>query len=217
MITELFDKPKVMGVLADVNEGKSNFLYHIIKELTSKFTLDLYVYGLRKKLEGTIIINSLVELEAIRNSVIILDEFANLFDLDDRKKRRQIENTLRLIHHNNNILLLCGIPENFKKFISAKLSVLMYKRVTYDDLINGSRAKRIITDYSGDKRGSYLLNMEINEVLIFTDRYDIIEIPYLEEFDTKKGNMKIVKENLEEIVESPVQESTETEVTDGEG
>ena len=32
-----------------------------------------------------------------------------------------IENTLRLINHNNNILLLCGLPKNFKKIIAGKI------------------------------------------------------------------------------------------------
>ena len=42
------------------------------------------------------------ELERARDSLIFLDEFYTLFDLDDRKKKRQIERTFRLINHNNN-------------------------------------------------------------------------------------------------------------------
>lgn len=193
-IKSLFDRPKVIGICADVNSGKSNLIYHIIKELKENFEVNLYVYGLRSVLEDAIMVNSLAEIEEIRNSVIILDEFATLFDLNDGKKRKQIENTLRLINHNNNILLLCGLPENFKKFISAKLDVIIYKKVTYDDLINGSRIKKIIMNYEGQGKGSQLFNVKVNEALVFTGRYDMIKIPYLEDFDSKKGNIKILKE-----------------------
>lgn len=197
-IKELFNKPKLIGIIGDVNQAKSNFLYYTIKELKENFNFNLYVYGLRIGIEGAITINSLAELEIITNSVIILDEFASMFDLDNRKKKIQIENTLRLIHHNNNILILSGLPENFKKFISAKLDVIIYKKVSFDDLINGSRAKKVVLNYCGSEKGSHVLNMSKGEVLIYTERYDKVDIPYLEEYDTKLGNISICAEKVQE-------------------
>lgn len=192
-IKEIFNKPKVIGIVADVNQGKSNFLYHIIKELKNSFEVDIWIYGLKTKQDYVTRINSLGELEQIKNSVIILDEFATLFDLENRKKRKQIENTLRLIHHNNNILVLCGLPENYRKFISAKLDVVIYKKVTIEDLVNGSRVKRIIMDYEGEGKGSCLFKVGVGNALVFTDRYDMIKIPYLEDFDSKKKNIGIIR------------------------
>lgn len=208
-VKELFDKPKLIGVMGDVNQAKSNFLYYTIKELKSNFQFNLYVYGLRREIEGSITIHSLAELEVIKNSVIILDEFASMFDLDDRKKKMQIENTLRLIHHNNNILVLSGLPENFKKFISAKLDVIIYKKVSYDDLINGSRAKKVVLNYCGNERGSHVLNMAKGEVLVYTNRYDKIEVPYLEEYDTKLNNITICAENVQENCAENVEDENE--------
>jgi hypothetical protein len=127
LINQLFDKPKIIGVCADINQGKSNLLYHIITELKKDYRFKLYSYGLRNNL-GEQKIYSVEELEGIRESIIILDEFFNLFDLEDRRKRRTIENTLRLIHHNNNIVVLCGVPENFKKFIAAKIDMVFFKK-----------------------------------------------------------------------------------------
>ncbi len=193
-IKEIFNCPKVIAILGDINTGKSNLVYYLIKELMEKFTLSLYTFGLRKKIDGVNEISSLNELEQIKNSVIFLDEFISLLDLEDRTKKEQIENTLRLIYHNNNILVLIGLPENMKKFLSAKVTEIIYKKVTISDFINGSRVKKNITDYKGVERGTSILNLEKNEIIYFNGRYKKYEIPYLEDYDTKKDNVEIIVE-----------------------
>jgi len=190
-LNKLFNEPKIIGVCSDVNEGKSMTLYYLIKFLKDNFNFKLFSYGLRSSV-GEQKIYSIEELEKIRDSVVVLDEFFTLLDLEDRKKRRDIESTLRLIHHNNNILILAGVPENFKKFISAKLSVVFLKRITLGDFINGSRIKNICVNYSGIEMGSSVLDIKINECLVFDGKhYSKIQIPYLKEYDTKLENVGI--------------------------
>ena len=124
---------------------------------------------------------------------IILDEVMTLWDLENRKLKRQIENTLRLLFHNNNILIISAVPENIKKFISGKLDIIIYKRVTYDDFINGSSVKKSILNYQGNERGSKLLNLDIDEAIIYDGlHYQKIKIPYLKEYDTKINNVPIL-------------------------
>ena len=188
----LFDKPKIIGLISDVNEGKSNMLYWIIEELKKTKRFNLYGYGLRKDVKKLVKIYSIEELEKIKNSLIIIDEVMTLFDLDNRMIKRQIESTLRLIHHNNNILILSAVPENIKKFISSKLNVIIYKRVTFEDFINGSSVKRTILNYKGNERGYKVLNLDINEAIIYDkEHYTKINIPYLKRFDTKLENVSI--------------------------
>jgi len=88
------------------------------------------------------------------DSIVIIDEFASLFDVDDRKQKKQIENTLRLVYHRNNVVLFCGLPENFKKFIASKLDAIITNSVVCGDFINGSRTKAIVINYGGDERGT---------------------------------------------------------------
>ena len=140
-IKELFNKPSIIGICSDSNQGKSNLLYHIIQTLKSNFEFNLFTYGLKKPFG--IEINSIEELEQITHSVIILDEFFNLFDLQDTKKRRGIEKTIRLIYHNNNILVLSGLPDNYKKFISQNLDKVIFLKSSLSAFINGSRIKNI--------------------------------------------------------------------------
>ena len=176
-LKKILDKPKIIGICGDVNTGKSNLVYHLLTELKKTSQFNLYSYGLRCDL-GEQKIYSIAELESIKNSLIICDEYFTLFDLDDRKARRAIENTLRLINHNNNILILVGLPENFKKFISNKLDVVIYKKCNLGDFINGSRIKALCLSYKGSELGSAVLNLAINEALMWSDtHYSKINIP----------------------------------------
>lgn len=198
-IKKLLSKPAVYGVIADVNQGKSMLLYHLIEETLKIGTMSLYYYGLRIDVEPNRLLKSqriytTAELENIRDSLIIVDELSSLFDLDNRKTRKNIENTLRLINHNNNILILCGTPENFKKFLSAKLNKVFFKKTSIQDAINGSTIKNMLMNYKGYERGSELLNLRIDQALFFDGKhYSMLEIPYYKQYDSKKDNVSIIQ------------------------
>lgn len=181
------------------NSGKSNLIYYLIKKLRKTYSFNLVTFGLKFETKDTKTINSLEELESLRNSLVFLDEFFTLFDLEDRKKKRQIEKTLRLIFHNNNILVLVGVPENFKKFISSKISTCFYKKVNMRDFINGSSVKSKLVAYEGVGMGNETLNLRMGEVLVFNEDYKIFNVPYLKEFDSKKNNKDIFEKKCGKI------------------
>lgn len=194
-ILSLFTEPKLIGLVGDADSGKSNLLYWIIKALREKYQFKLYSYGLRVCLADEQKIYSVEQLEQIHDSVIIVDEFASLFDLDDRKQKKQIENTLRLIFHRNNVVLFCGLPENIKKFIASKLQAVIYKQCALGDFINGSRVKAVIMNYAGDERGAAMLSMNPDKAIMWDGKfYHKINIPYIQEGDTKANNADILKE-----------------------
>ena len=185
--------PKIIGIIANSNEGKSNLIYWIIETLKKDYRFKIYAYGLRSSIKFINSVHSIPEIEQIKDSIVVIDEMESLFDFGNRKIRRNIENTIRLIYHNNNVLLLCGLGENFKKFISAKLNIVIFKKITFSDLINGSRAKNIISDYYGMEKGTSILNLNKNEALVFDgNSYNKIEIPYLKEYDLKSKNVPII-------------------------
>lgn len=190
----IFKEPSIYAIIGDPNSGKSMLVYNLIEELKKEYTFSLVTYGLRNEIKESKEIHSINELEQIKNSIIFMDEFFTLFDLEDRKKRNQIENSLRLIYHNNNILVLVGLPENFKKFISAKVNVIFYKAVNFFDFINGSNVKRLILDYNGLERGSTLLNIGKDEVIVYDGSYRKYQNEYLKQYDTKLNNVPIFVE-----------------------
>jgi len=194
-----FKSPKIIGLCSNANEGKTNLIYYLLDELSKGYTFSVFTYGLRVNYPNTKQIHSVEELEQIKDSIIFLDEVFSLFDLENRKSKYQIENTLRLIFHKNNVLLLCGLGENFKKFLSAKLHAIIFKKTTFRDLINGSGVKEIALSYHGNERGSSVLDIAINEALVFDGlHYHLIQIPYMKQYDSKLKNVPIIvqKKNL---------------------
>lgn len=196
-IDQVFNKPKVIGVVADVNQGKSMLLYHLLETIGQEHTFNLFTYGLRLEVRGAKQIYSVAEMENITNSIIVVDELSSLFDLDNRKTKKLVENTLRLINHNNNILVLCGTPENFKKFISGKLDCVFYKKTSKADLINGSRVKNIIESYMGHENGSAIVNIPIDKALFYDGHhYTMTTVPYYKKYDSKKENVQILSQKM---------------------
>lgn len=202
-LTKLVSTPKIVGLVGDINEGKSMLIYHLIEEWKKEGKFNLYVYGLRSELKGATKIYSVNELEQIKNSIIVLDEVMSLWDLDNRMAKRQIERTLRLIFHNNNVLIICGVPENFRKFIAGKIHTYLFKKVTVGDFINGSKSKQIVTNYKGSELGTSVLKLEKNEFLLFDGlHYEKSVFPYYSKYDTKKNNQEIIKKVKKKVKKS---------------
>ena len=206
-IKDVFDKPKIICVVGDVNEAKSNLLYYLLEELKKVGTFNLYTYGLRVEIKGARQIFSVDELERIKDSIVILDEVMSLWDLDNRMAKKQIEKTLRLINHHNNILVICALPENLKKFICGKINEYFFKQCTLADFILGSKASRTCRNYRGVELGSSVLTLAKGEALFFDGKhYEIIIIPYLRKYDSKKKNIKIVSKIVKRNVNRSVTE-----------
>lgn len=210
LITKLFSKPKTILIVANTNEGKSMMLYHLYSLLKKYTNFELVSYGLKKDL-GEQKIYSTEQFENQHKKIIFVDEILNLFDLDDRKNKKQVEKSLRLIHHNNNVLVLAGLPENMKKFLGGKADMIIYKKCTFSDMINGSRVKRVCIDYKGPESGSSVLNIDKDKAILWDGKdYHKLDIPYYEEFDTKKDNKSLIFfKNLTENVPENVPKNVE--------
>lgn len=192
LIKTLFSKPKIILLIANVNEGKSMVLYHLYNLLKKTMDFDLVSYGLKVDL-GEKKIYSVEQLENQQNKLIFGDEILNLFDLEDRKSKKQIEKTLRLVNHKNNVLILAGLPENMKKFLSAKADMIIFKKCSFDDFINGSKTKRVCLNYKGSESGSSVLNLDKDMAILWDgEDYHKLDIPYYKEFDTKFENVPII-------------------------
>ena len=184
-------------ILAKQSSGKTTLLCDLIDTYRlNKGTFDVWTYGLKPELTeklNTNVFYNLEKLETLQNSLIIVDEVGSLFELENRKKRKQIETTLRLIAHNNNKLILCGLPFDFKKFVCELATCFMYKAVFVDSLVNGSQAKKYLNTYSGSEKGSHFLNLPTKEVLIYDgltcDWFKDV-VKYKRVWDTKRHNQE---------------------------
>jgi len=200
-VEDLFTDPSIraIGLISDPNQGKSNTIYHCIKALQAKYDAKMYAYGLRVMFDGVQRINSIEELERITNSVIFLDEFPSLFSLNNRRQVEKFEESMRKIYHSNNIVIICGLPHNFTKFLSGLLNAIIFKQSTLVDFIQRSPAERIIASFSpaigsNIQKGSRMLTMPKDVALVYDgEHYWDVDVPYVEEGDAKRFNAPILQ------------------------
>lgn len=176
------------------NVGKSLLLYQLIAQYKAQYKGEVWVYGMNESITDKLKVKSfrsLLELEKITNSIVIVDEVGTLFDLEDRKQRKQIETILRLVNHNGNKILLSGLPFDFKKFLCAKAKVFIFKALNITDMINGSLAKEIITQYKGEEKGIFSLQIPVGEALVYDGNYHTETFDYNKDYDTKLKNVDL--------------------------
>lgn len=214
-INELFTDPSIraIGLIGDPNNGKSNVIYHCIQALQANYETKMYAYGLRIMFPGVQRINSIEELESITNSVIFLDEFPSLFSLNNARQREKFEESIRKIYHSNNIIIICGLPHNFTKFLSGILNAIIFKQSTLVDFIQRSPAERIIHSYSSSggslvQKGSRMLTMPKDVALVWDgSHYYEVTVPYVKDGDSKLHNKPILTPKIADVSQFVVSEA----------
>lgn len=207
-ITNIFDQPKIIGIVGNKNTGKSDFIYWAISELQKQGMTNIVTYGLRKRSPEEVQIYSVLEFEMVADSVVFIDEFKTLLDTDNRKKFRMIESTLRLNYQpdHNNIVVLSGLPENYHKYLSAQVDLVFFMKSTIGDFINNSSMQNAVKMYDGDGKGSVMLSVPQGETIMweresgkFTPH---ISYPYLESMDAKRENKQIFTPFVKNVPEN---------------
>jgi len=193
-------KNPVSILIGATSTGKTMLLSNLMAEYIAKYTGRVYCYGVRREITKempVIPFSSVVELEQIQDGIIVVDEVGALFDLDNRKQKRMIESTLRLVNHHNNKLVLSGLPSDFRKFLSAKATCFMYTSLTLSDLINGSLAKTTLLEYREEGMGAYTLDVPVGSFICYVENeiknnktasFQMDIFKYIEKFDTKRKN-----------------------------
>lgn len=194
VVADITSEAGVNLLIGDVHSAKSNTLYAIAECAKSMGEISMYVYGLRCDVRDSVAIHSVAELEECENSLILADELGDLFDMRNQRERNEMERTLRLVKHNNNALVFCGVPENFKKFLSAKADRIGFKQTSIADCVNGSHVKKVLTAYKGIERGQSKLKLAKDTLLWYDGKhYHHVKVPYMREYDTKANNEPILK------------------------
>lgn len=194
---------RVIGVVADKNQGKSNLLYHMI-DIIRRDAPDTKVTGFRLsvKISGVLMLNSLAELSRVSNSFIIIDELKTLVDLDNRTEVKTLMTILQTLYHphRNNTVILCGLAHNFNGKISGELEAVIFKQTTLISIIKRSNLDYILRSLQSEgaaSRNEYTLVMPKEGALVYHPRmaknWHYIEIPYLPQYDVKADNEPVIK------------------------
>lgn len=204
-IEDLFIYPelshlRIIGIVADPNEGKSNVVKHLIQVFQERAKNTRLVSFKLPQMPGVHSIHSVTDLERVTNSVIFCDEFADMVDMSNARQRKALFDTVRVINHPqaNNILFLMGMARDFGGKLAGLLDVYIIKSLTIADAVQRSTLHRFVTDYNGGfkvRKGSGVIDMpkEIALVHVVGGNTDEVEIPYVKEYDLKLSNDPVVK------------------------
>lgn len=192
---------RVIGVVADKNQGKSNLLYNIISTIQQDAPQTKIVgFRLFCKIPGVLYLNTLTELAKIRDSYIVIDELKTIVDTDNRKDTNTFLEILQTLYHSNNTVVISGLAHNFNGKISGELEAIIFKQTTLISIIKRSNLDYILRPLRHEGRASkneYTLTMPVEGALIYHPNmkksWHYIEIPYIEETDTKKDNEPVIK------------------------
>lgn len=202
-LVDIFDDPTIrtIGVVADVNQGKTNTLNALIKSIQlRKKDASIWTSGLRVKLDGVKELSSITELETMFNSVVVIDEFPDFYNLYSTRDERLFEKSLRKVNHDNNLIIICGLARNFNKRLGALLQAVIFKQSTLEDFVQRSPLDMAIKSYSSNygseiQKGNAMLTMPKDKALyheIYTKRWYELDVPYLKDVDAKRNNIAIV-------------------------
>lgn len=192
---------RVIGVVADKNQGKSNLLYNVIEIIRNLAPeTQLVTFRMLINIPGVLSLNTLTELSKIRNSYIIIDELKTIVDTDNRRETKIFLEILQTLYHANNTIIVCGLAHNFNGKISGELEAIIFKQTTLISIIKRSNLDYILRSLRHEGQASkneYTLTMPVEGALIYhphmKKNWHYIDVPYLEKYDTKKDNEPVIK------------------------
>lgn len=165
------DAVPVLGVIGDINFGKTSLCYTLLSQYEGERQIVLYSYPdtvLNEKTgEAYRQIHTIQELELLTNSIIFMDELQKHIKFYDKRMNNQLLEILSTIAHNNNTLIFTTPMTQFiTKALDCFITGFCYVRISdMDQMKNGSKVKRLLQDFSTDRRGTRTLRLERGEYL----------------------------------------------------
>jgi hypothetical protein len=202
-LADIFSDPTIrsIAVIGDVDQAKTNTLNAIVTAIKAKYDASVWASGLRIALDGVEQLNSISELETLYNSVVIVDEFPDFFDVTNARQQRMFEKSMRKIYHSNNILVICGLPRNSNLRLGSMLQAIIFKQCTLTDFVQRSPTDAAIKSYSSTygspiQKGQDMITMPKDIALyheIGSKHWWDIDVDYIKAGDAKQFNPSILQ------------------------
>ena len=166
------DEVKSVAVLGDINSGKTNLVFKLLRDY--KGTRQIYLVGYPKQIDYFKKISFFKDLFKLTDSIIFIDEIQNYINIYDRRKIHQLISLISFFAHNNNTLIFTTCLSQFiTKAIESYVDCWCMTRIMdLNGLKNGGKPKRIIQDITDNrcnewslalKKGEYLEHSELND------------------------------------------------------
>jgi len=221
VLKTLFKKYRSVGVVGNTHSGKSSLVLELILNLKAKHKkLHIYLLGIEPNLhpyltqQGMIIVHSIEDVLdlKIKNSIIYIDEFADLFHV--QTSGHQLDRVKRFfnrIAHLNNYVIISSAQVNFwNKFICSLVKAHLVKAIDFNNLVRGTTLRRKIINIA-ENTSEYRLEVPINTYYIITDEEVVGKktFPYNKDLDSKRdlpdlfceadGDVKDAKKSEEKV------------------
>lgn len=163
------DKIRTLGILGDRDNGKTSVVFDLLRSYKGKREIILYSYpdlsfGYRQ-------IHTLQELELLTNSIVFMDELQKHIKFYQKRTSDEFLELLSTIAHNGNTLIFTTPMSQFiTKALDCFIDGFIYVRISdFDQLKNGSKAKRLLQSFSSERISRRTLRLEKGEYLQVVD------------------------------------------------
>lgn len=210
-IAELFKKYRTIGLVGNPGTGKTSLVLDELIQIKENFKIPVYALGIELSLQpylekkGIIILKSkedVLDLK-IRDSVLYLEEFADLFDTKtSARELDKIKRFFNRIDHLNNFVIISSAQSNFfNKFMESVIKAFIIKSVDYDMLVNGTILKRKVIAIV-ENTSDYRLDIPNDTYYIITSD-GLVEkrtFKYNKDLDSKKENINpFLEKNVDKV------------------
>jgi hypothetical protein len=196
-LIKLFKKYRSIGVVGNINTAKSSLVLNHLLDIKEEIDIPVYVLGAEKNLhehlesKGINILHSTDDVldMKIKNSVIYIDEFADIFDVQMASKQTtRIKRFFNRIAHLNNYIVISSAEVNFwNKFMCSLVRAHLVKTIEYVNLVRGTHIRTKIMNIA-ENTSEYRLDIPVNTYYVITDD-DVVEkltFDYNPDLDSKK-------------------------------
>ena len=195
----LFKNSRTVGVVGDAGTGKSSCVLHHLIDLKKRFNIPVHVLGAEASLHTYLSskgINILYSSEdildlKIRDSVVYIDEFAEIFDVRMQSKQgTKIKKFFNRIEHLNNYVVVSSAEVNFwNSFMCSLIQAYIVKGIEFSHLVRGTDLKRKVCAITRNT-SDYRLELQPEEYYVITAKNPVehCTFEYSSELNSKSGN-----------------------------
>ena len=216
ILNELFEESRTVGLVGSRSTGKSLLVLSELLEIKkTNPNYSIYVMGAEKNLQNYLVKqgikiivdkNDILDLK-LRDSIIFIDEFSDIFSTRSRTKELdKIERLFNRLSHLNSYIVFGSASYNFwNKGMVGLVKAFLSKKIEFNELTNGTDLKvRIMglettSDYrlDIDKNEFYALGLGMTKKLTFK---------YNPKLDSKKDNIVLFSKKSSEENSTKVSE-----------
>ena len=159
------DNTKVIAILGDINTGKTNLAFHLLREY--KGTRKIYLLGYPKQVDDFSTLPCFTDIFQLTDSIIFMDEIHRFVKIYDKKTSQELLEMLTLFSHNNNTLIFTTQLSQFiTKSVEAFIDTWCITQLReVQTLKNGSKPKRIVRDTVDPRCSRWSLSLKSGQYL----------------------------------------------------